>query len=154
MYTLWNSTVASVKGVEGLQYFVIFQKLPAREAGNSLGLGSMQAPMVLCLLSITWNNAQDDDLINRVAKALINDIEQATQAAGLFERYKYLNYAASWQNPIDSYGSQSVQTLRGVSAKYDHGGFFQTQVPGGFKLANTRIGSSSSSTSAVSTSLS
>ena len=136
IYALWNSTVQSLIEVAGIQYFIIFQRIPEILPGNSLGLNPSEAPLVLCLLSITWNLPQDDQLINNVAKGLLLKIEQVTKSLGLFRKYKYLNYAANFQNPIASYGSQSVANLRQVSKKYDPTGLFQTSVPGGFKLFN------------------
>ena len=153
VYSLWNSTVDSVIAVEGIQHFIIFQRIPAKVQGNSLGLGSSRDPLVLCLLSITWNNVEDDKLVYRVAETLISTIEQATKTAGLFNKYKYLNYAANFQDPISSYGNESVSRLRQVSAKYDPKGFFQTGVPGGFKLVNSplRLNIPRSSSTSVST---
>ncbi len=63
------------------------------------------------------------------------EIDQATRAAGLFNRFKYLNYAAPFQDPISSYGPVSKAQLQAVSKKYDPEGFFQAGIPGGFKLA-------------------
>lgn len=71
---------------------------------------------------------------------LINAIEQATKAAGVFNKYKYLNYAASFQDPIGGYGNKSVAEMRRVSREYDPQGFFQMGVPGGFKLARSPVG--------------
>lgn len=76
--------------------------------------------------------------MNSVAQKLINDIEAATKAAGLYNRYEYLNYAAAFQDPIGSYGAQSLANLQKVSKKYDPQGFFQTRVRGGFKLFKGR----------------
>ncbi|KAL8762518.1 MAG: hypothetical protein Q9184_001478 [Pyrenodesmia sp. 2 TL-2023] len=131
--SLWNSTVGSLKNVSGISYFLILQRLPAVLPGNSLGLDTSESS-ILCLISITWSKARDDALINRVIKALIDDIEKATTSAGLFRRYKYLNYAANFQDPIGSYGVKSNANLRLVGKKYDPTGLFQTNVPGGFKL--------------------
>lgn len=134
VYDLWNSTIGLIKAVAGIQYFLIFQRIPAAIPGNSLGLKASEGPLVLCLLSITWNLTKDDALINNVAKNLIGRIENATKAAGLFNEYQYLNYAAKFQRPILSYGAASNAELRRVSKKYDPTGLFQTAVPGGFKL--------------------
>ena len=134
VYQLWNTTVDSIKAIDGIQYFLIFQRVPAVQPGNSLGLSSSQGPLVLCLLSVTWTNAKDDVLINGIAKDLFDRIERTTKAAGLFNDYKYLNYAAGFQNPIASYGAASVADLQQVSQKYDPHGFFQKIVSGGFKL--------------------
>ena len=143
----------SIIAVEGIQHFIIFQRIPANVQGNSLGLGSSRGPLVLCLLSITWNNVEDDKLIYRVAETLIGAIESATKTAGLFDKYKYLNYAANFQDPISSYGNESVSRLRQVSAKFDPKGFFQAGMPGGFKLANSplRLTNSRPASTSVST---
>ena len=134
VYALWNTTVDSIRNVTGIQYFVIFQRVPAVLSGNSLGLEASGGPLVLCLLSIAWTKPGDDDHINSVAKTLISRIEQATKAAHLFNKFKYLNYAANFQDPFESYGAVSLANLQRVSKKYDPTGLFQTGVPGGFKL--------------------
>ena len=136
VYSLWNLTVEFIQAVIRIQHFLIFQRVPAVVPGNSLGLEASEGPMVVCLLSITWNLTKDDALINSVAKNLIGRIEIATKAAGLFNSYQYLNYAANFQQPILSYGNVSNAEFRRVSKKYDPTGLFQTVVPGGFKLFN------------------
>ena len=133
-YALWNSTVDSIRNVSGIQHFMILQRVPAAISGNSLGLDTLAGPLVLCLLEIAWSQPRDDQYINNMAQTLISRIEQATKAAKLFHRYKYLNYAANFQDPIGSYGAASKANLQQVSKKYDPTGIFQTNVPGGFKL--------------------
>jgi len=139
VHQLWNSTTDSIKNIPGIAYFIIFQRMPAIEPGNALGLeGSDNPPLVLCLLSVTWDRAQDDALINSVSKTLIEEIDKATKAAGLFHRFKYLNYAARFQDPISSYGPGSKALLQAVGKRYDPEGFFQGGIPGGFKLFGTQ----------------
>ena len=137
MYQLWNATTDAIKDVPEIAYFLIFQRMPLIRPGNALGLEGAAEPLVLCLLSVTWTRAQDDSLIHSVARTLINDIDQVTKAAGLFHRYKYLNYAATFQDVIGSYGPASKAQLQAVSQKYDPEGFFQAGIPGGFKLFAT-----------------
>ena len=134
VYALWNSTIDSIRNVSGIQHFMILQRLPAVLPGNSLGLAASEGPSVLCLLEIAWTQPGDDQHINDMAKTLITRIEQATKAANLFNRYKYLNYAANFQDPIGSYGAVSKVNLERISQKYDPTGLFQASVPGGFKL--------------------
>jgi hypothetical protein len=134
VYGLWNLTIDSVKDVDGIQHFVILQRVPAAMQGNSLGISASDGPLVLCLLAITWNRPGDDEFINNVAKTLLIDIERTTKAGGLFNRWKYLNYAANFQDPIISYGEASKANLQDVSKRYDPTRLFQTGVPGGFKL--------------------
>ena len=133
VYQLWSSTTESIKDIPGIAYFLIFQRMPVVEPGNALGLEDSNDPLVLCLLSVTWTQAQDDATVNSVTQALIKKIDEATKAAGLFNGFKYLNYAASFQDPISSYGPASKAQLQAVSRKYDPKGFFQVGVPGGFK---------------------
>lgn len=89
---------------------------------------------VLCLVSATWDNAADDDLIATTAKDLNNQIIAAAKAAGLWNKWIYLNYADASQDPISGYGPANAAKLRAVSKKYDPGQVFQKNVPGGFKL--------------------
>ena len=138
VHQLWSKTITSISHVEGIAHLLILQRLPATRPGNSLGLDvSEDDSLVLLLLSITWTKSKDDTLINSVAQTLIEDIDHATKAAGLFKSFKYLNYAADFQDPIGGYGARSKAELRAMSQKYDPNGFFQSQVPGGFKLFAT-----------------
>jgi hypothetical protein len=52
---------------------------------------------------------------------------------GLSNSYIYLNYAATWRDPVDGYGVTIKNELREVGEKYDPEGAFQKQVPGGLK---------------------
>lgn len=65
---------------------------------------------------------------------LIANIEVQAKAQQLYLPFKYLNYAASFQDPMTGYGSTIKERLQNISRKYDPKGFFQTNVPGGFKL--------------------
>lgn len=89
---------------------------------------------MLVLLTATWNHTFDDTLIETTSRKLFFDIDKASQSAGVFDRYKYLNYALNGQNPIDGYGPSNKAKLQAVSKKYDPIGIFQDVVPGGFKL--------------------
>jgi hypothetical protein len=46
----------------------------------------------------------------------------------------YLNYADASQDPLASYGTENVEKLRSVAAKYDPDQVFQRLCPGGFKI--------------------
>ena len=138
VHQLWSETIDSMNAISGVAYFLIFQRMPAVFPGNALGLEDSEGPLVLCLLSVTWSNAQDDATVNSVTQALIDKIDQATKAAGAFHKFKYLNYAAPWQDPLGSYGPASIAQLQSVSKRYDPRGFFQTGVPSGFKLSPTQ----------------
>ena len=125
------------KAIPGVAYFLIFQRLPRIEANvNWLGLDDVanDDPVVVCVLSVTWNEAQDDSIVKTVTQSLVDRIDRATRAAGLSRDLKYLNYSANFQDSISSYGSANKRLFQSVSRKYDPARFFQTSVPGGFKL--------------------
>ena len=139
--TIQAGGLTGLKGVAGLVFSSSFQALPqtiiskaAQNGGNSLGLDASDGDLVNVLLTVQWKLATDDAKVNAAAKDLFTKAEAASKAAGTYNPYLYLNYAASWQKPINRYGAQSVANLRAVSDKYDPQKLFQNQVPGGFKL--------------------
>jgi hypothetical protein len=142
VYEIWNSSVAGITGICGINWAMTIQPFPgafsnqtAELGGNSLGLSPTAGPQTLFLLSYNWASPSDDATVIAAAQALIAAVDNATTAAGHFVPFKYLNYAASWQNPIAGYGTASVARLHAVSHKYDPHGLFQTACPGGFKVS-------------------
>lgn len=138
---MWNSTTQSLQNVPNLTYPLTWEPIPpaitaktVSLGGNSLGLDPSAGALVLCVVSASWTLASDDARIIAATKDLFAQIDGASTAAGLFNRFKYLNYAADWQDPIGGYGPENKARLRAVSRKYDRAGLFQKGVPGGFKL--------------------
>lgn len=91
VYKLWNSTTSAISKVSGVVYVLTRQVLPpaitpkaASLVGNSLGIGPSEGPLVLCLVSMTWNQATDDQLVEQVGNMIIGSIDKATQEQGLF----------------------------------------------------------------------
>lgn len=136
LYDIWNATIPSISNVANIQHGIIFQRLPATipSADNSLGVGPSAVFDVICLLSITWTDEKDDALIHSSTEALTDRITQAIKKASVARDFEYLNYAAYFQNPLAGYGASNYNALKSVSKTYDPVGFFQTGVPGGFKL--------------------
>lgn len=141
IYAISNSTVQPLLNVVGLKWSVSFQPIPtaitdkaALNGGNSLGLSAADGNIFNVLLTATWDDESDDARIETQAKSLFAQAETSAEALGVTNPYLYLNYAASWQNPIAGYGASNVSALQAASKKYDPTGVFQYQVPGGFKL--------------------
>lgn len=134
VFSLWSTTIEDIRDIEGLVFSQTMQRMPAFRKGNSMGMSASDDSLVLYVLSMTWKNANDDVIITRAAKSLIDRIERATKAAAAYKAYKYLNYAASFQDPFSSYGIESRARLQGLSRKYDPARFFQNLIPGGFKI--------------------
>lgn len=141
---IWHDSISSVSSIEGVNWAFVIQPFPpafssntAKLGGNSLGLNPADGPLTLMLLSYSWSKASDDQTIDTIAQKLLMDIDAATQKVGAFNRYRYLNYAASWQNPLSGYGEDNVRKLKSVSKRYDPLQLFQRNCPGGFKVSDS-----------------
>ncbi|KAL2833613.1 putative oxidoreductase [Aspergillus pseudoustus] len=138
-YTRWNASLASVKSIPGIVWALNLEPLPpaiyARHARtNSLGLSDASDALVVTQLSATWDDERDDETVERAARELIEGIERDARELGGYDEFLYLNYAAEWQDPIRSYGRESVERLRRVQREVDPQGVFRRDVPGGFKI--------------------
>jgi hypothetical protein len=137
-----NETVQALgEAVPSMAYSLSFQPMPtaitskaAARGGNSLGLSAAVGNLFNLLLTVSWDSSADDARIEQHAKQLFQSSEDKAREMGLYNEYLYLNYAASWQDPIRGYGAANKAKLQAVSKKYDPTGVFQKQVPGGFKL--------------------
>ena len=141
---MWKDSTSHVKSIIEIVYSVTFQVLPpaitsksSGLGGNSLGLDPSDGPLVLCLLTLTWNSSADDAAVSQAGRRLIGRIDQAAQTRGLFNRFKYLNYADVDQNPFAGYGSDMLARLKAVGKKYDPSGLFTRAMSGGFKVLDS-----------------
>lgn len=138
-FNLTDATVHALPADSGLTVGIAFQPIPqtiiSKGAGeNSLGLDGKDGDLTNVLLSAKWQDAKNDAAITKAAMSLLSEAESSAQKLKVFHPYRYLNYAAPWQDVIASYGSRSVDFLQEVSKRFDPHGFFQKSVPGGFKL--------------------
>lgn len=122
----------TVSDVDGLLVDFFMQPLPVTNGTNSLGLSPNVTDRVVVDINFGYDNAADDDTIAAALQGLFNQQKQIVVDAGLFVNFTYLNYAGANQDPIKTYGD--LATLQAVSKKYDPAGFFQTAVPGPWKL--------------------
>lgn len=82
----------------------------------------------------SWTDAGDDAAVYAATQALADNIRKAATGLGAYDPFVYLNYADSSQQPIESYGVESIARLRRVQGRFDPGKVFTRQVPGGFKI--------------------
>ncbi|KAI0502855.1 hypothetical protein F5B22DRAFT_653566 [Xylaria bambusicola] len=104
------------------------------EGGNVLGLEPELGSLVSILFLTYWENREDDEKIMNTLRDALNEIDGDAAQKGTLVPFKYLNYAAPFQDPIGSYGAANVEKLRSASRKFDPDGLFQEGVPGGWKL--------------------
>ncbi|EMR72453.1 putative fad- protein [Eutypa lata UCREL1] len=130
----------TVKDIPGIVWSIVLEPLPpiiykkAPERSSSLDLSDRTKPLVIVLLSATWEEQTDDDLIDKQAQTLIANIDREAHRLNAHDPFIYLNYAAPWQDPIATYGDKSIKRLCEVRDKVDPSGVFTHNVPGGFKV--------------------
>lgn len=138
-YDAYTASLEGVKDIEGLTWSVAFEPLPPQiyqrgAAGNSLGLADRRGSRVVCLLSQAWSNDADTERAAAASAALVGAIEKAARDLEAYDPFVYLNYAGDWQDPIPTYGEESVRQLQQLKGKVDPDGIFTRFVPGGFKI--------------------
>ncbi|KAH7383211.1 hypothetical protein BKA66DRAFT_91293 [Pyrenochaeta sp. MPI-SDFR-AT-0127] len=102
---------------------------------NSLGLSSSSnEPLVNVSFTVNWALGKDDFVVLKITRTAIEQIDRFAEEHGTAHQYRYLNYCASWQKPLESYGKENLEFLKGVGKKYDSNGLFQKGCVGGFKL--------------------
>ena len=139
-FDICNNSRAGVQDISGLAWSFSMEPLPPslyqhNAKANAFGLANRTGTRVVCLLTQSWSNADDDERVYAATTALIAAIEDAARSLDVYDPFLYLNYAAPWQNPIASYGNASVQQLRALRARVDPKGIFTDQVPGAFKIS-------------------
>ncbi|KAI1080778.1 hypothetical protein F5B20DRAFT_570237 [Whalleya microplaca] len=138
---IWTASLGPIKGCAGLicsytlqPYAVSQLEASAKKGGNSLGLDPSLGPIVSIALLMYWVDAGVDEKILGAAREALENIDREAEARGLGIPFKYMNYAATFQDPIGSYGAENKAKLQAASRKYDPEGVFQKGVPGGWKL--------------------
>ncbi|KAI0449942.1 putative oxidoreductase [Xylaria acuta] len=138
-YLRFNESIPAFASIANISFGYTIEPLPpalyARHGDmNPLGLGKNNQSLLIGLFFASWTDQVDDEQVDKAARGLMKAIENDSHRLGSYIPFKYLNYAASWQDPIASYGVESVGRLRKVAREVDPHGVFTHQVPGGFKI--------------------
>ncbi|KAF7556712.1 hypothetical protein G7Z17_g1235 [Cylindrodendrum hubeiense] len=120
----------------------LFQPVPklfadngVARGGNVLGLDKIEGNSLMWLLACTVTTAEQEVLLRTKATAFASTLEAYAKSIDGLRDWRYLNYVdPSQEDPILSYGTDNVEFLRQVSAKYDPTGLFQKQRKAGFRL--------------------
>ncbi|KAG0648322.1 FAD-dependent monooxygenase [Hyphodiscus hymeniophilus] len=141
MFDSLNETLYDFNIEGGIFWSIAFEPLPtaitkwgALKGGNSLGTSPKDGNAFVVLVAALWSNATLNDLVEKKAAQVTDNLAAVARSMGLLHEFQYLNYADPSQDPIRSYGPENVRELRKTSRKFDPRGVFQRQVPGGFKL--------------------
>ncbi|RBQ79996.1 hypothetical protein VDGD_04962 [Verticillium dahliae] len=135
---IFSDATPSIKHVKNCMFIYITQMvLPQwinKGDPNVLGLEECQEPLVIISFAVNWGTAEDDEAVTGAVRRTISRIEEFAAANGTAHPYRFSNYAAEWQKPLQGYGKNNFRVLQDVSKKYDPEGLFQTGCLGGFKL--------------------
>ncbi|KAK3674031.1 hypothetical protein LTR78_006234 [Recurvomyces mirabilis] len=103
---------------------------------NVLGLEERLRDQPLIIILLVWvsTRPEDDEITQRVARDIIGQGEVYAKRHNTADPYRYLNYAASGQEPFFGDGYENLAFMRDVSRIYDPQAFFQRAKRGGFKL--------------------
>ncbi|RHZ58929.1 FAD-binding oxidoreductase [Aspergillus thermomutatus] len=105
----------------------------AARGGNALGLDASK--VYLCYAEVVeWIGSAYDEIVAAWVQETTYKINNATQAAGLYDAFNYMGDAAGFQSIFPGYGAANHQKLQRVARKYDPHAVFQTLMPGGFKV--------------------
>jgi hypothetical protein len=136
-----NSYLEPFKASPNLTWSLLFQPIPrvvsdasVKAGGNIMGVDSNAGNLMLFLLFITWEGAENDAAFNKAGRACIADIKAAGAALGVNVPYMYMNYADQPEDVLAGYGAVNVAKMVKASKKYDPNQVFQKLVPGGWKL--------------------
>nr|AIW00665.1 FAD/FMN-dependent oxidoreductase [Shiraia sp. slf14] len=144
-FQLANATIQPFISLPGFLVSIAFQPLPTLiseryGAVDSLGPIQTQGNMfyIHWAMSVDGSEGSTDAAFEQATETLFREAERKAAAKGLQRDFLQLTYADRWQDPLGRRSKGTVKELWETSLLYDPHGLFQTQVPGGFKLPQTK----------------
>ncbi|KAF2274908.1 FAD-binding domain-containing protein [Westerdykella ornata] len=141
VYGLWKKTTNKLAArAPNCTSALTYQSVPpppgATKSKNSFPFteASETHNLVLMLTSLYSPEESDYATIHEEAQVFINLVENIVEKSEGGTSWKYLYYAASWQDPLSGYGQEMITQLKAVASLYDPESFFQNVVKGGFKV--------------------
>ena len=104
--------------------------------GNAMGMDRHinDGNGILFLVILAIEGADAERSAVPLVETFAKDVEAYAGSLGLGRPWKYLNYAHSSQDPIATFGDDTIGLLRAASRKYDPKGVFQRLRVSGFKI--------------------
>ncbi|KAI0103466.1 FAD-binding domain-containing protein [Daldinia grandis] len=140
VYRFWLQSAQAMRNITGANQTFVFQHIPAsmvqqgrNKGGNPLSLELKHHQW--WTTTIDWERSQDDELVRTVSIDTVEQWKKLSRQRGLDLPFIFMNDASREQNPLASYGSESVDKLKRISHKYDPKQLFQTLQGGGFLLS-------------------
>ncbi|KAG8157288.1 hypothetical protein KVR01_012996 [Diaporthe batatas] len=107
-----------------------------QSGGNLMGLEDVVAdgPATNWLLILTCGSPELQERMLPLAQVFRREIDAHARELGVYQDWRYLNYAWGDQDPIAWYGEENVAFLRAVADGVDPDGVFQKLRATGFKI--------------------
>ncbi|KAH6657459.1 FAD binding domain-containing protein [Truncatella angustata] len=104
--------------------------------GNALGIDLNKGTYLAWAETVEWYGSEYDEIVATWAKNTTDAINAAAKEAAIYDPFTYIGDASGFQldQAFPGYGEENQAKLLAISRKYDPGRFFQTLLPGGFKI--------------------
>ncbi|KAI1131075.1 hypothetical protein F5Y10DRAFT_234201 [Nemania abortiva] len=140
VYSFWCEKAVSVHNATGANQTFVLQYIGPNlmqqgldKGGNPLNIPSGAQQWWTTI--VDWTDAADDALVRSVSIETTAQWKTLGTQRGSSLPFFFMNDASRDQDPLASYGAESLAKLRRVAARYDPNRVFQTLQHGGFLLS-------------------
>jgi len=84
-----------------------------------------------------WSNPEDEAVVLEASRKIIDQAGTVGRKNETYLDFKYSNYCSRDQDPLASYGAESVSKLRSIVKEIDPRGVFQKLQNDGWLLSET-----------------
>ncbi|KAH8145208.1 uncharacterized protein LAJ45_10769 [Morchella importuna] len=140
LHTIWRESLELLKPylVSAVSGFVPIPDTAIAagftKGGNSMGFKPDDKNLMHVFWFNAWTDAKFDSRVASICNDMITKSSRAAKRRDSLHPFQYLNYASKDQDPIASYGKESVKDLTKLQKEYDPMGVFTKLVKGGFKI--------------------
>jgi hypothetical protein len=143
LLNLFQSRANSIKNISEFLPAAVLQPISRnilqqmnKRGGNTLGLADQSDPVIIFQANWKWKHAADDARSYAAYYAFMAEAEAMAKEMGVWNPYKYINYAEATQEVFTGYGHENLRALRKLQRKLDPQGVFAKGGLGGgyFKL--------------------
>ncbi|PVH94315.1 FAD-binding domain-containing protein [Periconia macrospinosa] len=133
--SIWREATNLISDSPNITSVLTYQQFPPQDKDNPNGMGlnasdELHKDHFIIIISIYWHEIKDSERIANTTKDAVNKMEAAAAEENALHPFKYINYAAFWQQPPSSYGQGAKDAAEEVSAKYDPYLLFRKQAVG------------------------